>query len=59
METEKTITLDKEKLNSIIEKLEEERDEYYRSSAEYIEKDEIINSILKTIMICKVRNSDS
>lgn len=59
MKTEKTITLDKEKLNSIIEKLEEERDENYRSSAEYIEKDEIINSILKTIMICTVKNSDS
>jgi hypothetical protein len=51
----KIITINEEKLNIIIEKLEKERDEYFKSSAEYIEKDEIINSILNTIRRCIVK----
>lgn len=34
--------------------MEKERDEYYKSSAEHIEKDEIISSILDTIRKCTV-----
>ena len=48
------ITIDEKKLDEIIAKMEEKRDEHYKSSAEYIEKDEIINSILETIIKCKV-----
>ena len=48
------IKIDEKKLDSIIAKMEEERDEHYKSSAEYIEKDEIINSILETIRKCTI-----
>ena len=49
------ITIDENKLNLIIAKMEEERDEHFKSSSEYIEKDEIINSILDTIRKCTVK----
>ena len=51
----KMIKIDEEKLNLIIAKMEEERDEHFKSSAEYIEKDEIINSILDTIRRCAIK----
>ena len=35
--------------------MEEDRDEHYKISAEYIEKDEIINSILETIGRCTIK----
>jgi hypothetical protein len=47
--------IDEKKLNLIIAKMEEERDKHFKSSAEYIEKDEIINSILDTIRKCTVK----
>ncbi len=50
----KTMIIDEEKLNSVILKLEEKRDEYFKSSADYIEKDEIINAILSTITKCTI-----
>lgn len=49
------ITIDEKKLNLIIAKMEEERDDHYRISAEYIEKDEIINAILDTIRCCTIK----
>ncbi len=49
------ITIDEEKLNLIIAKMEKERDEYFKNSAEHIEKDEIINSILDTIRKCAIK----
>ena len=49
------ITIDEKKMDLIIAKMKEERDEHYRSSAEYIEKDEIINSILDTIRRCTIK----
>lgn len=51
------ITIDEGKLNLIIAKMESERDEHNRRSAEYIEKDEIINSILDTIRRCTINTN--
>ena len=48
------LTIDEVKLNLIIRKMEEERNEYSKSSAEYIEKDDIIIAILETIRKCTV-----
>jgi len=50
-----TILINKDKLDLIISKMEEKRDKHYKSSSEYIEIDEIINSILETIRNCTVK----
>lgn len=51
----KTIIIDADKLQIIIEAMEQKRDEHFKSSAEYIEKDEIINVLMKTISKCEVK----
>ena len=49
-----TITISIEKLDFMIKKLESERDEYYKSSAEYIEIDEKIRCVNNIIKYCKI-----
>ena len=50
----KTITIDKDKLDSIIDKLENERDEHSNISAEYIEIDNTIDTVLDIIENCSI-----
>jgi len=51
----KTIIFNETKLWEEIRKLEEKRDEHYRSSAEYIEIDDQINLILRVVSSCTVK----
>ncbi len=51
----KTIIINEKRLWEEVKKLEEKRDEHYRSSAEYIEIDEQINLILRLVTLCTVK----
>ena len=48
-------TIDETKLLEQIQKLEDKRDEHYKSSSEHIEIDEQINLILEIIKKCRVK----
>jgi hypothetical protein len=50
----KTIIINETRLLEEVKKLEEKRDEHYRSSAEYIEIDEQITLILRLVSLCTV-----
>ncbi len=50
----KPVVIDWDKLNTILVKMEEERDEHFKSSAEYIEKDDTINTITEVFRKCTV-----
>jgi hypothetical protein len=50
----KTIIINETRLLEEVKKLEEKRDEHYRSSAEYIEIDEQVALILRLVSLCTV-----
>lgn len=50
----KQIIINEDKLWEIIKELKEKRDDYVKSSVEYIEIDNQINLILKIIRDCKI-----
>lgn len=50
----KNILINETRLLEELKKLEEKRDEHYKSSAEFIEIDEQINLITRLISLCEV-----
>lgn len=50
----KPVVIDWDKLNTILVEMEKERNEHLKNSAEYIEKDEVINTIAEVFRKCTV-----